>query len=178
MIGFVIGTICLIGLAKVVRHHRYGHCHGGGGRGCGRRGFGRGRGRWRGRGGGWGRFAGGGGPGVEYVVSALGLSEDQERQVRDELRAFRKRVEPMRAELSRSRRDLGSAMRGDSFDETVAGEMFARHDDLLRDARGELVGLLATVHAVLDDDQRRILASILEGEGHADHGGPFRSAAV
>ena len=39
MLGFIFGTICLIGLIKVVRHGRgYGWAHGGG---CGR-GFGHG----------------------------------------------------------------------------------------------------------------------------------------
>jgi uncharacterized membrane protein len=168
MIGFVVGAVVLFGLFKLARHH---HACAHGGRG------------WRVP---WSRRSGGrrGGPWarapwsrVEHVLNALRVTPDQEIAIRDHVREFKKRVEPLSAEAHRTREDLSTALRADSFDETRMGEMFARHDDALRDARREVVGLLAHVHAVLDDDQRRVLARMVEsGRGAPFGGDPYRAA--
>src|SRR5690242_15134806 len=91
MLGFLIGTVCLVALVKVVRHGRCGgwrYAHGcgyGGGydSGCGGwhdRGHGHGHGRW---GGGWSR--GGFGPGfmLRGLFARLETTPGQEKVIRD-----------------------------------------------------------------------------------------------
>ncbi len=169
MIGVVIGAIGAIGIAKLIRHQRRGcgghHAHWHHGRH--RRGPGGHRGSNR-----WG-FVGLGRLG--HFLDELGASPEQERAIRDHVRAFRRKVEPMADEGYRTRDDLAAAFRGESFDEIRAGEMFARHDDVIRELRREAVGLMAQIHAVLDEEQRKALASFVESR-RGPFGGPYRGA--
>jgi Spy/CpxP family protein refolding chaperone len=153
MVGIIVGTVCLIGLVKVTRgHHRWGHHHH---HHHGHRHHGR---HPR------DRFA--------RLADALDLSGAQRDQVEAEVRAFVKKARSMRGERDASREDLAKAVRGEALDEVTLGEMFARHDDRLRELRMELVERLAKIHAALDDRQRQLLADrIEEGLGF---GGPFR----
>jgi Spy/CpxP family protein refolding chaperone len=191
MFGFLIGTACLIGLIKVLRggwRRGYGHggwsggsCGGGGG-GCG--------GGWgsRGRGGhdhegGWGSRHGAdwdrGGPfWLRGLFERLGTSAAQEKVIRDAIDEARRSASELRDEGRHTRSDVARAVRSASFDETVMGELFARHDTHLEKLRKDTVGVIGKVHAVLDDRQRDILAQIIERGPFAGgfRGGPFRGA--
>ena len=107
----------LLGLFVFARRH---HCRGGGGswRGRGRRGRGRGRGSF-----------------LHELADELDLSPEQERTIKDEIGELRNTTKPMRKEWKRSRGDISDALRSDDFDAEMMGEMFARHDDALRDLR-------------------------------------------
>ena len=64
-------------------------------------------------------------------------------------------------------------MRGESFDATVMGELFGRHDEHLTEVRKAVMEALGRIHAVLDETQRERLAELLDrGAGGAWH--PFR----
>ncbi len=57
------------------------------------------------------------------------------------------------------------------------GELFARHDEKLREMRKTFVGSLAKVNEALDEDQRKKLADIVEGGFGPFGGGPYRGGA-
>ena len=110
------------------------------------------------------------------LFDRLDTTPGQEKAIRAEIRGLRDRAKTLRKERDRTREDLASAMRGDSFDEVVMGEMFARHDDVLRELRMDAVGALVRIHEALEPEQRGRLASFLESGRRPFWGGPYRSA--
>jgi hypothetical protein len=189
MLGFVIGTLCLIGLIKTLRWGRrgYGSCGYGYGGGCGG-GYGR---RWGG--GGWGGYrdhgghhgwgghhdhreggweGGWGGPTVllRGLFRRLDTTPGQEKVIVAAIDEMRAAGREARGEIKASRADLAKAMRSPGFDEVMMGEMFARHDAALETLRKAGVGAMAKVHEALDEGQRARLADMIE----AGPGGFFR----
>jgi Spy/CpxP family protein refolding chaperone len=160
MIGFLIGTLCLVGLFKLLRGGPWRW----GGRGWG--GWGRRRGRWGGEGrdeGGW--------DGASYFLRGLYEQLDttpgQEKVIREAADELRDNARKLKDEVRGSRTDVAQAVRSPSFDETRIGEVFAKHDTAIESMRKAAVGAVAKVHAVLDDKQRERLAELIES-------GPFR----
>jgi hypothetical protein len=195
MLGFIIGTACLIGLIKTLRGGRYGYgggCgsgygYGGGwGGGCGS-GYG---GGWGGRGrhGGWGGWRGGswgdgggrggwGGPGVflRALYERLDATPAQEKAIAQAVEEIVEAARKHRGELHASRADVAKGMRAEAFDEVLFGEMFARHDQAMESFRKTAFGALARVHDALDEKQRARLADLIEsGPGAFFRGGSFR----
>lgn len=173
MLGFVIGTLCLIGLIKTLRWGRRGYGHGYGG-GCGGGGYGR---RWGG--GGWGGYRdhgghqhdqeqgwGGGFDGPTAMLRGLFRRLDttpgQEKAIVAAIEEMRVAGREARGEIKTSRADIAKAMRSPGFDEVLFGEMFARHDTALEALRKAGVGGLAKIHDALDDKQRERLAELIE----------------
>jgi hypothetical protein len=182
MLGFLIGTVCLIGLIKTLRAGRgcggYGYgggCGGGYGGGWGRR-------RWgRGGDGGWDHEdeGGFGGPAVflRGIFRRLETTPGQEKvigQALDELRAAGRKA---RGEVQASRADLAKAMRAPAVDEVLFGEMFARQDTALEDLRKAAVGAVAKVHDALDERQRARVAEMIEAGPGFFRRGPFGPSA-
>jgi Spy/CpxP family protein refolding chaperone len=156
MLGIIIGTVCLFGLVKVTRgHHRRHHRHHQEGRRgrCGHRHHGR-----------------------RGLLDALDLGRDQEREVRQAIDELRGRAREHRDERDRTRNDLATALRADSFDEDLFGELFVRHDDVIRELRKAGLDAFARIHAALDPDQRERIAHLVESGRRFPFGGPFRSA--
>ena len=149
MFGFFIGVACLIGLFYVLKGGRgWGrgaHCGGGLHRRGGMRGFAR------------------------RLFETLDTSAGQEKEIRSAFSELFREAHGVREDFLASRSDVAKAMRGDYFDETSMGELFARHDDGLDKLRRAVVGALARVHAVLDENQRARLAELIEK-------GPWRFA--
>jgi len=182
MLGFLIGTACLMGLIRVLRGggycRGYAHLHSGG---CGGA-------RWGGWGGGYGPvpFEGGpergrGGPfrthgrsgpfrsgyGMSRAVlrrlfEVLDTTPGQEKVIAAAMDEMREVMGKHRGELRKSREDLARAMRSEGFDEVAMGELFARHDAALEEGRKAAVGALARVHEALDERQRERLAELFE----------------
>ncbi len=207
MFGFVLGAVCLMGLGAMARRRRYwrhyGYGYGPGmgpgmGPGCGRS-WGHGpMGGWGGHGGGWAGPTGSGSGygdyearsyagaqwrgrwwrgGMAMMMRRLQLTPDQQTVVREELEQLMHTMQEHRAEWSDSRRDVAQAIRGESFDATVMGELFGRHDERLTEARKAVMEALGRIHAVLDETQRARLAEMLDrGAGTAWH--PFRGDAA
>ncbi len=161
-------------------HGPWGGFHGpeGGGWAGPRGGFGGGwggpQGGWAGPQGGWGsRWWRGG---LFAVMRRLQLTPDQQTVVREELEQLGATLREHRQEWSASRRDVAQAVRGESFDATVMGELFGRHDERLAEARKAVMEALGKIHAVLDDTQRQRLAELIDRSGGAWH--PFRGDVV
>ncbi|WP_437817390.1 periplasmic heavy metal sensor [Sorangium sp. So ce1078] len=151
MLGFVVGTACLIGLIMTLRRgSRYdcgGHW-GAGPRSFGRRAFG-GFGFRR-------RFF------LSFLFDRLGTTPSQEKVIVSAVDELRAAAEAHRSEIRSTRADVAAAMRSPSFDETRLGELFARHDTAIESMRKAAVGALGQVHAVLEDRQREQLADLIE----------------
>ncbi len=187
MLGFFIGTLCLIGLIKVLRGgFRRGRGYGGWSmRSCGGGGF---RGRGGCGGGGYDRDqswddyreSGFGDRGSSFwlraVMERLNATPDQAKVIRDAVDEMWRSASDLRDEARATREDVAKAMKSPSLDETILGELFARHDTHLEKMRKDAVGALAKIHVVLDDRQREILAQLIARGPFAGRGGPFRSA--
>lgn len=186
MLGIIIGTVCLIGLVKVLRHGRGGYGYGGGG--CGRGGWG-GGGRFRGhrdeeggygrdeggfRRGGWGGWGGGPGFILRAIIEQLDATPEQEKVIVAAFREVRNEAAKNREEVRRSREDIAKAMRSPGFDEVLLGELFARHDTAIEGMRRAFTGALAKVHVVLDEKQRNDLAELIENGPGFFRRGPSR----
>lgn len=173
MFGFIVGTVCLVALLKVLRHGRYGggwrYAHGcghGHGHGYGHHGEGFGPsfggfGGWRGRGG-WG------GPGfmLRGLFSRLETTPDQEKVIRDAFEKVRETAREARTEF-RDTSELAGLLRGETFDRTAAEGISGKADASFAKLRVVLVEALASIHDVLDDRQRRILADFIESRGRS-----------
>lgn len=169
MFGFFIGTMCLIGLVAVLRRGRRGRHRWGPpfASGCGPRSdHGAPRG-WRR---GWDRpsFM------LRGLFERLDTTPGQEKVIRAEAERLRDVVYELRREVPAAGDDLGRAMRGEHFDETIFGDMFTRQDDRLRELRKEVVGSMARIHDALDEQQRKRLAEMLESGRVRPFWGPYR----
>src|SRR5690349_2029356 len=114
MFGFVIGTVCLIGLVGVLRRgRRWGH------HGHGRGGHGR-----------WGGGPWGAGPRwyLRRAFGWLGTSPSQEKVIVGAAEELHASLHEARSEVLATRGDLALALRKPSFDAEAMGEVFARHD--------------------------------------------------
>jgi uncharacterized membrane protein len=126
-------------------------------------------------GGSWGGFGmGRRGTWVWAALARLDLSPAQEKVVRAELGGLKKKAAAAREEGRQSRADVARSIRGEEFEEGALASMFIRHDDRLHDLRGDLAGALGRIHGVLDEDQRKCLADLLERGPSRPFGGPFR----
>jgi hypothetical protein len=194
MLGFLIGTVCLVGLVKTLRWGRGGGC--GYGRGFGRRWGGHGPcgGGFGGRFGDEDQFGGGrgydegyggggwGGPSMllRMLFRELSTTPGQEKAIVAAYEEMREATKDARAEAKASRADLAKAMRGPAIDEVLFGEMFSRHDTAMEKLRRASIGAVSKVHDALDERQRARLADLIEsgpGAFRRGFGGPFGNAA-
>jgi hypothetical protein len=160
MLGFIIGAACMVGVARMLRrrawHGRFGY--GGYAHGCapsmgmGPRGIGR---------------QGPRSPGGRWVLRSLferlETTPGQERVILaafDELRENRK---ALRDEAKQTRVDLAHAVEGGLIEDATLEESYARHDRMLAQLRVGFTEVLKKVVEVLDEPQRKELASLLEG---------------
>ncbi len=183
MLGFVIGTACLIGLIKVLRGHRrchgwhhraWRHHHGGA---CGDAwDGGPTRGSWR------GRFDDGadGFPGdwgddgppmmLRGLFARLQTTAGQERTILEALRELKAAARRAADERAKSARQVAEALRGDEFRTENMGEAFSHLDAGAEALRDAAFGALAKIHAVLDERQRRVVADLVgRGAGVLEH---------
>ncbi len=155
MIGFIVGTLCLVGLVKVARggfgRRRFayaGGCHGGYGGHQGAPGP-----SFRGFGGPW------------SIFEQLGLTRDQAKAFRGLKEEWIDAAFAARKSVQVVKNDVASALRTDSFDETLVGESLARFDEVTDAFKKSMLTSLAKAHQVLDARQRERLAELLEDGG-------------
>lgn len=143
MLGFFIGTACLVGLFVVARGGRrryFGH---------GRRGFG-------------GRYL------FHRVLDRLDTTPGQEKVIREALHDLKQEAWSLRAEAKGTRSELAAALRAPELDRALVDRVFVKHDELLEKLRASFVQAADRVHGTLDEQQRRKLADMIEsGPGYA-----------
>ena len=150
MLGFIIGTVCLIGLVKVLRRGRGWH------------------GRWGAYGHHSGRMGGGGGPRrwfLRSVLERLETTPGQEKAIVAALDELRDNRTLVRDETEQTRGDLARVVSGGLVDDAALEETFARHDRLLAQLRVAFVESLKKATEALDGRQRKQLADLLERSG-------------
>lgn len=163
MFGFFLGIACLIGLIAVLK----------GGRRCGR--------GWHG--GGWHRHRGGrwrrGGKTryLGFLFDRLETTPGQEKEIRAAVEELMDKGAELRREARASRSDVAKLLRTETLDETILGELFARHDERLRELQKAFADALGRVHQALDPEQRARLADWLASQDDGGFGGPYRSWA-
>jgi Spy/CpxP family protein refolding chaperone len=169
MFGFILGTVCLIGLVKVLRHgrgwHGYGHA-GAYGHDCGPGYYG----------GGYGRGGFDGGPRrwmLRRLFERLETTPGQEKAILAALDELREERRGLREEMEQTRGDLGRAVASGLIDDASMQETFARHDRLLARLRVGFVEAMKKVTDALDERQRKQVADLLQG-GFRGWGGGFR----
>lgn len=184
MLGFVIGTVCLVGLIKVLRGHRYGHGWRGGSCGChgpdacgGPGGSGRHRhGPWDAPGPmGFDDFPGGPGRDEPPVMlrglfGRLRTTPGQERVILEALRELRTAARRAADEKAKSARQVAEALRSDDFRTENMGEAFVHLESGAEALRDATFAALAKIHAALDERQRKDLAdAIARGANVLEH---------
>jgi Spy/CpxP family protein refolding chaperone len=159
MLGFIIGTVCVIGLIKILRHNHWGP-----------RGYGA---PWaqRGYGCGYGSHGGGrhgfGGPRfwLRSIFERLETTPGQEKVIMSALDELRSNRTAVREEMRQTRADLARVVAGGLVDDAALEETFARHDRLLARLRVSFIEATKKITEALDERQRRQLAEMLEGRG-------------
>jgi hypothetical protein len=157
MFGFLVGTLCLIGLVRVIARGRYGYRHG--------------FGRWHGHG-----YHRGFGPrsALNAVLARLDTAPGQEKVITEAVTEFIDRARDSGRDVRDTRRAVAEAIRGEHVDEARLNEVFGRHDAALDNVRRAGVDAMRKVHEALDERQRRILGDLLEsgfyGFGHQRYG--------
>jgi hypothetical protein len=188
--GFLIGTICLIGLIRAMsRRHWYGsyspfgHSYGYAGHhgGCGgfRRGFGGHRGSWYqgaldafdDEGPGWrGSREAPWGRGRSVIYSILGRIEAtpaQEKVILSALDELKEAAAGLRGTGRDVRADVARAIRGSLLDDVALEIATARIDDAGLKLRAAVRAAVAKIHEVLDDRQRKMLADMVDSSWRA-----------
>jgi len=168
MLGFIIGTVCLIGLIKVLRRGRgwYGHRWGYGPHGGGY---------------GYGPMGGGGGSRwfLRGLFHRLETTPGQEKAIVAAIDELRENRRVIREELEQSRGDVARVVAGGLVEDNSLEDTFARQDRLLAQLRVSFVEAMKKITEVLDERQRKQIADMLAGgffrAGWARGGGPYRS---
>lgn len=99
---------------------------------------------------------------LRRLFEVLDTTPGQEKVIAAAMEEMRAEMAKHRSEVGKTREDIAKVMRGPGVDETVMGELFARHDATLEAMRKALVGALAKVHEALEPEQRDRLASLIE----------------
>jgi Spy/CpxP family protein refolding chaperone len=152
MIGFVVGSLCLAGLAAGRhRHRRHGwhqgyryedeHEH--------RRAYDDGHQRW----GGFGRRFW-----LRGVFERLDATPAQEKVMLSALKELDQMRDKTRSDLKAARKDVAEAFRSSVFNEEAVGAATARIEGVMDEARKTGISIFAKVHDALDDHQRRVVA--------------------
>jgi hypothetical protein len=194
MLGFLIGTVCLIGLFKVARRARYGYGRFGGPfayGGCGHHGgwhrgpYGYDGGAWEDEDDGFSRWEARRGPGfgLRAIFARLDTTPGQEKAIKAAFDELRAKARAVKDDARGMRGDLASALRGESLDAETLGTVASRASGAVDSLRDAAIGAILKVHDVLDEKQRAIAADLIEsgprfGRGWSGRGGPYRGTRV
>ena len=121
--------------------------------------------RMRGRRRGWGR-----GGLLAGLFRRLDTTPGQEKALRDLVQGLGSSLGAARAEFMASRRELATALSGETVDGATLDRAFQRHTELFGKLSSELKSALASAHQTLDAEQRKYLAELI---GQGPFRGPF-----
>ncbi len=161
MLGFILGAVCVVGIAKALRrrrawHHPIGYggyeahgpaCGFGYDRGDGYRGL-------RGHAAPWA---------LRSLFERLETTPGQERVILAAFEELRENRRVLRDEVKQTRADLAHAVAGGLIEDSTFEDAFARHDRLLAQLRVSFTETMKKIVETLDEPQRKELAGWLEG---------------
>jgi hypothetical protein len=165
MFGFLIGTVCLIGLIKVARHGRCGPGYGYGGP-CGGHG-----GDWHDEGHhGFGR-RGGFGPRMflRAAFERLDTTPGQEKVIVQAIDELKEIFSKAKGEFKGTRQDFATVWRSETLDEASLADIFIKHDTTISETRRAAVESARKIHDALTEEQRGKVADFLERGPRGGH---------
>jgi Spy/CpxP family protein refolding chaperone len=137
MFGFIFGTLCLIGLVKVVKGgRRWGW---GGGYGNGPR-------RWM----------------LRRLFERLDTTPGQEKVISEAFDEVQQKVRAVREELFRSRSQFAKAVRGEHFDTEGVRDTFEAQQKAVEELKKVALAGLQKIHEALTPEQRGVAAELIE----------------
>jgi hypothetical protein len=119
--------------------------------------------RWGGHRDGW----------LGIVSSRLDTTPAQERVIQREVRGLVERARDARRGAFDGKADLARAVGGTTFDPTAAQAAFAGLTSATKELEAAAIEALRKIHEVLDDEQRKELARLIDSGGWR-FGGPYR----
>ncbi len=96
------------------------------------------------------------------MFERLDTTPGQEKVIFEAFGDLRERASAARNELVGARADVAGALRQESFDEVLLGNVLTRLDDSVDSMRKAALDAFARVHAALDERQRNILTDLVE----------------
>jgi Spy/CpxP family protein refolding chaperone len=162
MLGFFIGTACLIGLVKLARGSRCGYGYGYGG-GCGGGDFGGPFGHRHGsRQGGFGFRGFGPRFFLRRLFERLDTTPGQEKVILKTAEELRDLFRKAKDEMRETRSEFARIFRGDVVDEATLQDIFVKHDTVISETRRGAVEAVRKAHEALTEEQRSQVADFLE----------------
>jgi Spy/CpxP family protein refolding chaperone len=144
MFGFLIGTLSLIGLIKVVRH-------GGGWNGHGRGG----PRRWM----------------LRRLFERLDTTPGQEKVILEAVDQVEQNGRAAKDAFFGGRVDIGRAMRGEHFDTAAVNESFEKQQAAVDAFKKTVLENMQKIHEALTPEQRQAAGDLIENGPRALHGG-------
>jgi hypothetical protein len=116
---------------------------------------------------------------LRSLFGRLETTPSQEKVIKEAINELRTTADRVRGDVKAARPEVANAIRAESFDETLFGEISHKIDEAAVAMRRAAIDAFAKVHAVLDDRQRKMLAEIVEsgprfGWRRGGWGGPYR----
>jgi Spy/CpxP family protein refolding chaperone len=142
MFGFLVGTLSLIGLVKVVRHGRGWGRHGGGPR------------RWM----------------LRRLFQRLDTTPGQEKVILAAAETFETNGRAVRDAFFSTRADFARAMEAEHFDAAKVNEAFDKQQQAVDALKKSVLENLQKVHEALTPEQRRVAGELLQYGPRALHG--------
>ena len=106
---------------------------------------------------------------LRAIFGRLGTSVAQEKVIVEALESVRGQGRALAEEWRQSKAAVAEALRAETLEAQKVESAFARQDGLMTELRKSLLEAMTRVHGVLDPEQRRELAALLENP-HAMHG--------
>jgi Spy/CpxP family protein refolding chaperone len=158
MFGFIVGTLSLVGLVKVLRHgYGWGRWHGHGGYG------------WRGGRGSWI---------LRRLFQRLDTTPGQEKVIAEAFEELQSKARSIREELFKTRSTFAKAVRGETFDTEAVRASFDAQSAAVEELKKSVLASLQKIHEALTPEQRAVAGDLFEfgprargGCGHACGGG-------
>ena len=147
MFGFLIGTLSLIGLVKVVRHGR-GWGGGYGGRGRGPR-------QWM----------------MRRLFQRLDTTPGQEKVILEAAETLETQGREVRQAFFNGRADFARAMSGEHFDTATVNEAFEKQQAAVDALKKTVLEKMQAIHEALTPEQRKVAAELIQYGPRAMHGG-------
>lgn len=144
MFGFLIGTLSLIGLIKVVRN----------GRGWGSHGRGGPR-RWM----------------LRRLFERLDTTPGQEKVILEAMDKVEQNGRAAKEAFFGGRVDIGRAMRGEHFDTAAVNEAFEKQQATVDAFKKAVLEQMQKIHEALTPEQRQAAGDLIENGPRALHGG-------
>ncbi len=145
MFGFLVGTLSLIGLIKVVRH-----------------------------GGGWGRHGSRNGPRrwmLRRLFERLDTTPGQEKVILEAVDRVEQNGRTAKDAFFKGKVDLGRAMRGEHFDTAAVNDAFEKQQAAADAFKKTVLEQMQKIHEALTPEQRLAAAELIEHGPRALHGG-------